>query len=338
MKPLRIVSGKLNPAVRLIAALMLLPVIAADARGHDIEKAIANHREGEITVVAGMRTEADIEQPGHEIRSCAIADIYKGDNDSLFFIEVMERVLAPMGPTVPVNRRMAEAGRAFLGIPYVASTLETEGDEQLVVNLLEVDCTTFVEYVAAMALTSCGDRTGFGDFRQMLTTLRYRDGVIDGYPSRLHYFTEWLKDNERRGYLTIISDAIGNEQMDNRVGFMTSNPQHYRQLQEEPGYLEAMRIVEKEVSGYEMRYITKEVIDEKAHLIEDGDIIALVTGIGGLDVSHTGLAVFHDGRLHLMHASSRSMEVEITPVLLSEYLQDSRTVTGILVARVNPGF
>jgi hypothetical protein len=256
------------------------------------------------------------------------------DRDSLIFDEVMRTVVNSLPPPARVGPRMVAAGSAFLGTPYVASTLEAEGEERLIINLRGVDCTTFVEYVTAIAIRSRTRMNKFDDFSDELTNLRYRGGVIDGYPSRLHYFTEWLKDNERKGYLTLVSDKIGNEPMEPVVNFMTSNPQHYRQLQEDPSLVKDMAAIEKGMSGYNMRYITKDRIEQMADHIEDGDIIAFVTTIEGLDVSHTGLAIHQNGRLHLLHASLRSKEVEITSEPLSEYLKGLRNVSGILVARV----
>lgn len=255
--------------------------------------------------------------------------------DSMVFDEIMRRFLVPLASTAPLNQRIIEAGRAFLGTPYVASTLEAEGDEKLIVNLKGVDCTTFVEYVTAMAISSQEGDIRFIDFARELAELRYRNGIIDGYTSRLHYFTDWLKENEKRGYLTIISDEIGNADMEKEVNFMTSNPQYYRQLQENPSYIETMAGIESSMFGYGMRYITKDVIEDKASLIHDGDIIAFVTTIKGLDVSHTGLALHQNGSLHFMHASLGSKQVEITGMPLSVYLQGLKNVSGILVARVD---
>ena len=43
----------------------------------------------------------------------------------------------------------------FLDVPYVAHTLESQdGSEQLTVNLRQMDCTTFVETVVALVLTT----------------------------------------------------------------------------------------------------------------------------------------------------------------------------------------
>ena len=42
--------------------------------------------------------------------------------------------------------------RKFLGLPYVAHTLEINDDERLVVNTRQLDCTTLVENVTALTL------------------------------------------------------------------------------------------------------------------------------------------------------------------------------------------
>jgi hypothetical protein len=222
----------------------------------------------------------------------------------------------------------------FLETPYVASTLETEGEESLVINLREMDCTTFVEYVSALALCFNSGDNDFSAFASLLGRLRYRDGIIYGYCSRLHYFSDWMHDNKDKGLLKIISDSIGNEAFDSRVSFMTDNPQYYRQLKEQPILIDTMKVIEERVSGYQMRFITKNNIEDVAYLINNGDIISFVTSIPGLDVSHTGFAKFKDGRLFLIHASTRTNKVEITPVPLSDYLAERSRVTGIMVARL----
>lgn len=61
---------------------------------------------------------------------------------------------------------MLNNGINFLDIPYVAHTLEvTDGEEELIINCDEVDCTTFVEYTLAMALSPTEDgQVAEGDF------------------------------------------------------------------------------------------------------------------------------------------------------------------------------
>ena len=66
--------------------------------------------------------------------------------------------------------------RKFLGIPYVASTLENNTDEQLVINLRQLDCTTFVENVLTLTLCTKNGQTTFDDFCNQLRKIRYRNG------------------------------------------------------------------------------------------------------------------------------------------------------------------
>lgn len=224
-------------------------------------------------------------------------------------------------------------GENFLETPYVAHTLEVNDTEQLVVNLHEMDCTTFVEYILALALTIEQEKTGFEEFACILANIRYREGFPNGYASRLHYFSEWMHLHAQQGLLELVSDQIGSKPFDNRVSFMSTHPEAYLQLAD-PVIQEQMKEVEKEVSAQQMNYITKGEIREVEKYIQDGDIIAFTTDIEGLDVSHTGFACFREGRLHLLHASTRSNSVEVSPVPLSDYLAGMRRVTGILVGRV----
>ena len=91
--------------------------------------------------------------------------------------------------------------KKFIGRPYVAATLEGNDPECLVVNTRQLDCTTLVENV--MALTLCVQRhnLSYYAFKHALVDMRYRGGLIRGYTSRIHYFTEWITENTKAGML-----------------------------------------------------------------------------------------------------------------------------------------
>ena len=91
--------------------------------------------------------------------------------------------------------------RQFHGIPYVAHTLEVNNQEQLVVNTRELDCTTLVETVTALTLCVKQEKRQWTDYLDMLRTLRYRQGVLNGYTSRLHYFTDWILGKQQMGWV-----------------------------------------------------------------------------------------------------------------------------------------
>ena len=94
---------------------------------------------------------------------------------------------------------MLKYGLNFLKTPYVAHTLEVNEEEKLVVNFDEVDCTTFVEYVLALSLSPVKngaiDKT---DYARVLQKIRYRDGRINGYTSRLHYIADWINNGVKQ--------------------------------------------------------------------------------------------------------------------------------------------
>jgi hypothetical protein len=196
-----------------------------------------------------------------------------------------------------------------------------------------MDCTTFVEYVTALALCFSAQKYDFGDFVEMLAILRYRSGKIDGYTSRLHYFSEWLQDNKKKGIITIVSDNIGNDRFDNKVDFITSNPRLYKPLTDTV-LIGQIKIIEADISSWTMKYITKDNMQNIENKIYHGDIIALASSIKGLDISHVGFAIRKNGRLHLLHASSLNKKVEISSVPLDDYLNKHFNYSGILVGRV----
>ena len=235
--------------------------------------------------------------------------------------------------TASIGETAIGIGKSLLGLPYIAATLEQEGDEKLVVNIRELDCTTFVENVVAFTLCIHNNRKTFTDYCNQLKAIRYRNGKINHYPSRLHYFTEWLTDNQQKGIIDIVSEKFGNAAFTPKVNFMSTHPDKYKQLSNQ-AYIDKIAEAEKRISNTQLRYITKDHIEEVADQIKDGDIIAIATTLNGLDISHVGIAIHVNNKLHLMHASSTEKKVVISAKPLSEYMAGIKSNTGILVARM----
>lgn len=228
---------------------------------------------------------------------------------------------------------LVQVGKTFLGIPYVEKTLEIGPTESLVVNLRGLDCTTFVENVLAFGLLLKSGESRFEDFTDHLRHIRYRDGELQGYPSRLHYFTDWIRNNEAKGLVRDISAELGGMELEKPLDFMGTHRELYPFLASEENF-GAMLQVEADLAQHSLCYLPQSQIREREHLILPGDIIALATSVKGLDVTHTGLAVRSgDGRLHLLHASSSKGMVEITQEPLVDYLKDIKGNIGIIVAR-----
>lgn len=254
--------------------------------------------------------------------------------DSIIFNEMLQWWQVQSVDSSTWSQLIPTIASYWMGTPYVSNTLEKEGEEQLVVNLHEMDCTTYVEYVLAISTILNVEEPTWDDFTQALVKIRYRNGEIDGYNSRLHYFTEWLQNKVENGTLILISDSIGDSSLNSDVRFMSENPQYYQQLKNDSSMVENVRQTEKAIAKYRMRQITKEKIPSIERYIKNGDIIALVSTVNGLDVSHVGFAQFVGTRLHFLHASTTTKQVELTKIPLSDYLRARPTVTGILIGRM----
>lgn len=226
-----------------------------------------------------------------------------------------------------------QVGKDFLGTPYVAKTLELGDKEQLVIDLQGLDCTTFLENVLVFSRLAKQNKLDFESFQQELALIRYRDGNQGSYASRLHYFTEWIANNEQKGIIKDITAEIGGSPYPKQINFMSTHRSSYAQLSSD-AFLAEIKLAEKRLNSMDRYYIPKASIQSLESGIKSGDLIAITTTIKGLDVSHVGMAIEKNGRIHLLHASTRSNKVEISQVPLASYLAKSKSQAGIMVCRL----
>ena len=234
-----------------------------------------------------------------------------------------------------VGELMLKLGLDFKGTPYVAKTLDIGNEECLVVNLRQFDCTTFVESCLAIALTIKSKQPSFGTFATILEKIRYRNGHLDEYISRLHYFSEWIADNEAKGCVTDVTLKLGGLTYPLSLNFMGTHSNLYPQLKHNPALVNKIKVIEKKVSGKQFYYLPKDAVADHAKEMADGDIIALTTKIAGLDVTHLGLVCKKGNEVFLLNASSLGRKVEITSVPLASYLENSKNTTGVFIVRAN---
>lgn len=234
----------------------------------------------------------------------------------------------------PLNHIIVEIGKSFIGTEYVAHTLEKDGAEQLVINLTGLDCTTFLETSLAFARCVKSGKTTFEDYKKELTFIRYRDGIIDEYPSRLHYFSDWIYNNIKKGIVKDVTKELGGEEFKFNVDYMSTHPESYKHLKENPDFIPIIRKQEKEINERTYYYIPKTKVKVIENKIETGDLIAITSSVKGLDINHVGFAVkMKDGKTHFMHAPQADTKVQITPEPLHEYLKKIKRHTGIIVLR-----
>jgi hypothetical protein len=235
--------------------------------------------------------------------------------------------------SLPVSDLVCAIGNYFLGAPYLAETLESGHKENLVVNLGQFDCFTFVETV--LALTRCvkNGKISWREFRWQLQFIRYHTGVIDGYSSRLHYFTDWLHDNKKKGIVKDISCQIGAKPQYKVINFLTAHRDAYPSLQEGNVFQE-IRKIEKIISRRKLYVLPKTKFSSAEEKIKTGDIIALASPVEGLDVAHVGFALWCGKKLHLLNASRKEECVVVSAKPLIDYLRQNKKYAGLIVARV----
>lgn len=227
---------------------------------------------------------------------------------------------------------MDETAKFFLGVPYVGKTLEYE-PERLIVNLREMDCMTFVENVLALAEASASGTPSWQTYLEKLQQIRYRDGKIEDYTSRLHYTSDWIYENEKKGLITDITKEIGGVPLAMDVSFVSTHPESYMQLQSHPEYIAVMAKKEKEINSRQYYYIPKEEIDKQEAQIRTGDIVCFVTSIKGLDISHVGIVHKEGDKMTFIHASSGKKRVIINEESLQDYVLGIKKSKGIMVLR-----
>lgn len=250
----------------------------------------------------------------------------------------IEKMLREASVLKPESNRILFFARKFIGVPYVAHTLDREQEERLVINTRELDCTTFVETVLSLALCSQRGETSFADYCNQLRQIRYRKGNV-AYTSRLHYFTEWIEDNAESGYVRKIESdnhPFTSVQRLN-VNYMSRHRSAYPMLIEHPQWWKEIEATERMLTGREYKYIPKHSIANTSlfrNTIHDGDIIAILTSKSGLDTSHIGIAVWQEDGLHLLNASQIHKKVVLEPMLFYDYMMKHPSQIGIRVCRI----
>lgn len=254
--------------------------------------------------------------------------------DSIFIENVIKEI-GSLGFADKGERTLAIADR-FTGCSYIAGTLEHGNEEPLFISCDKLDCTTFMELVVAIGITLDKKQNRFVDVCNNLENIRYKNGVRNGYASRLHYISWWITDSAKQNLIEETTLCSLSRKCRLHLSFMSRHPQNYPLLREKEEIRREIETLETPFSNLQADYIPKDKLNlnQEELPIKNGDILALTTGIEGLDVTHVGFAFWQDGHLHLMHASGSKGEVIRDDKNLFDYMKNRKTQTGIRVFRL----
>lgn len=225
----------------------------------------------------------------------------------------------------------------LLGTPYVAHTLE--GDtELLTINIDQLDCTTFVETLYALARTTLQGRQSWRDYAANLESLRYRGGVMGDYSTRLHYISLWIIDNFSRGNLVEVTPDLPHATtMVKTINFMSAHADSYQSLKGDSAMVVKIKRMEDGLRNHQMPYLKKMWLnkDDVRQALHAGDFVGLVTRIDGLDISHLGIIEKDEnGEIYLLDASMSGGKVMIESEPLGRWLKSGKNTLGIRVFRL----
>lgn len=230
-----------------------------------------------------------------------------------------------------VGKSIQSLAGYFLGLPYQGYQLDQSAQESLSVSLQTFDCVIFVETMLALARNFTVQDYSAPSFLDSMQAQRYRNGEIDGYCSRLHYFTDWIRENERQGRVVDITPQLGGISVQKEIDFMTSHREAYPQLIDNDENYQCIAQMETELSPTELTYIPTSEIHEIYEELRAGDIIAIATSIPGLDVSHTSFVHISDeGKVGVIHSDIYGVKTEPD---LQQFVESAPNSVGAIIAR-----
>lgn len=249
------------------------------------------------------------------------------------FQRVIKEAIARKMHEKPMGEIMQAIAEQFLGTAYKADLLDQSKEETLVVTLKQFDCVLFVESVLAIARGVAVQDYSYQTFVNHLRDQRYENGQMNGYCSRLHYFSAWINDNQKRGTVQNIAGDLGGVPLNKKnLNYMSTHWKTSPQPVRNDANYQCLVEMEAHLDGVNINYIPTHQIRRVYSQLQPGDIVAVATDIAGLDVTHTGLVYRHpDGNMGFIHASPAG-RVTISRDL-QRYVGHVEHAIGILVAR-----
>ena len=220
------------------------------------------------------------------------------------FQRVMQSAVKQKLSDRPMGEIIQAIAQQFLGAQYKKNLLDQFPQETLFISLDKFDCVLFVETVLAIARGVAVQDYDYDTFVDRVQNERYRNGELGNYCSRLHYFSEWIFDNQKRNNVENITASLGGITLNKNINYMSANRQTYPQIAKDDLTYQCFLEMEKNLSQLTIKYIPQNQIRRVYTQLQPGDIVAVATSIKGLDVTHTGLVYKNpNGNLGIIHAS-----------------------------------
>lgn len=201
--------------------------------------------------------------------------------------KLLSKIIHESASIKGAGERIAFLSGQFTGTKYMEGTLKggLDSAEVFVINLDEMDCFTFIEYIEAMRMSGSYD-----EFKANLKDVRYCSGMV-AFGKRNHFFTDWRLYNA--GHIDDATRHIGGRNTEKCM--KTLNKKKGGGL-----FLPGIPISDREVYYIPARHIGGDIMNG----LKTGDYIGIYSEDSGLDVSHAGIFIRDGENTILRHASS----------------------------------
>lgn len=246
----------------------------------------------------------------------ALGDEYRTEIDPLTIEKAKDVIRSRVIPArhQAIGVVIDAVSASFIATPYRAHTLigSPITKEVLVANFNGVDCFTLLDYVRALSLSR-----DYNDFLNNLVATRYIDAQV-GYLTRKHFFSDWASRSPANA--NDVTDTISKK-------YVTAE----KQLNLKPDgseYIKGLGFITRTIIYIPGQNIDQNVLDK----LKTGDFVGVYSPLDGLDVSHAGIVIKHQGKVYFRNASSLSRNMKVVDTPFMTYMAKK---PGIVVLRMN---
>ncbi len=229
----------------------------------------------------------------------------------------------------PIGDIMQWTALQLFDKPYESALLDRSVPEYLYISLNQTDCMLFIEEVFAYANMLKHKQQSIDDLTSGIKDVRYHGEVA--YCNRNHYYKDWALSNINKGLFIDVAKKLTNQYSSYPVDVLS---QRIAKLPTHAADVACIKSREDYINTQKLGFISMKELPKYLPKIKAGDMIGIVrTPNGKADsVYHLGIAYIHDGKVGMIHASSKQKKVVIADTI-TEYLGQFDNSQGIILLR-----
>lgn len=208
------------------------------------------------------------------------------------------------------GRKIVEAARYLKGTP-LGKPADNDSIGTLVIRLDTLSRREFLNVCIAAAKAMTYPTGNLRDFEKALEEISRQKGVDEGFVSQFRYGSDWIIDNISRGNLKEMTDYLdGGSFRTKTLDYVNRHPEEYPAMADS-AVRERVRILEMGYRSHRIPHQKKQSIGNKnlRELLNDGDIIMMLSPDTDTDVYDAGFVVMKDNQPYLIHIFTQTDEV-----------------------------